>query len=106
VVALIALAGVAAVGVVWWLARQVGGPVAGAGAGLVAALSAAAIDESTFIWNPNLIALSSALALAGTWRAWSGGDRRWWLLAAFGTAGTMQRHILGVALLPIGAGTS
>ncbi len=101
VVALIALAGVAAVGVVWWLARQMGGPVAGAVAGLVAALSAAAIDESTFIWNPNLIALSSALALAGTWRAWRGGDRRWWLLAAFGTAVTMQCHILGVALLPV-----
>lgn len=101
VVALIALAGVAAVGVVWWLARQVGGPVAGAVAGLVAALSAAAIDESTFIWNPNLIALSSALALAGAWRAWSGGDRRWWLLAALGMAVTMQCHILGVALLPV-----
>jgi hypothetical protein len=101
VVALIALAGVAAVGVVWWLARQVGGPVAGAVAGLMAALSAAAIDESTFIWNPNLISLSSALALAGAWRAWSGGDRRWWLLAAVGTAVTMQCHILGIALLPV-----
>ena len=101
VVALIALAGVAAVGVVWWLARDIGGPLAGAVAGLVAALSAAAIDESTFIWNPNLIALSSALALTGTWRAWSGRDRRWWLLAAFGTAVTMQCHVLGVALLPI-----
>ena len=86
VVALIALAGVAAVVVVWWLARQIGGPLAGAVAGLVAALSAAAIDESTFIWNPNLIALSSAVALAGTWRAWNGGDRRWWLLAVVGTA--------------------
>ena len=101
VVALIALAGIAAVGVVWWLARAIGGPVAGAVAGLAMALSAAAIDESTFIWNPNLIALSSALALAGTWRAWTGGDRRWWLLAAFGTAVTMQCHVLGVALLPI-----
>jgi 4-amino-4-deoxy-L-arabinose transferase-like glycosyltransferase len=101
VVALIALAGIAAVGVVWWLARDIGGPVAGAVAGLAAAVSAAAIDESTFIWNPNLIALSSALALAGTWRAWNGGDRRWWLLAALGTAVTMQCHILGVALLPV-----
>ena len=101
VVALIALAGVAAVGVVWWLARAMGGPVAGAVAGLSAALSAAAIDESTFIWNPNLIALSSALALAGAWRAWTGGDRRWWLLAAVGTAVTMQCHVLGIALLPI-----
>ena len=101
VVALIALAGIAAVAVVWWLARDIGGPVAGAVAGLATALSAAAIDESTFIWNPNLIALSSALALAGAWRAWTGRDRRWWLLAAFGTAVTMQCHVLGVALLPI-----
>ena len=101
VVALIALAGIAAVGVVWWLARAIGGPIAGAVAGLAMAMSAAAIDESTFIWNPNLIALSSALALAGAWRAWTGGDRRWWLLAAFGTAVTMQCHVLGVALLPV-----
>ena len=101
VVALIALAGIAAAGVVWWLARDIGGPVAGAVAGLVAAMSGAAIDESTFIWNPNLIALSSALALAGAWRAWNGNDRRWWLLAAVGTAITMQCHVLGIALLPI-----
>ena len=95
VVALIALAGIAAVGVVWWLARDIGGPVAGAVAGLAAALSGAAIDESTFIWNPNLIALSSAVALAGAWRAWNGSDRRWWLMAAVGTAITMQCHVLG-----------
>jgi 4-amino-4-deoxy-L-arabinose transferase-like glycosyltransferase len=101
VVGLIALAGIAAVGVVWWLARSVGGPLAGLVAGLVMAVSTAAIDESTFIWNPNLIALSSAVALAGAWRAWSGGDRRWWLVAAVGTAVTMQCHVLGVALLPI-----
>ncbi len=60
-----------------------------------------AIDKSTFIWNPNLIALSSATALAASWRAWSGGDRRWWLVAAAGTAVTMQCHVLGLALLPI-----
>jgi hypothetical protein len=65
------------------------------------AASAAAVDESTFIWNPNLIALSSAIALAGAWKAWSGGDRRWWLVAAIGTAITMQCHVLGVALLPV-----
>ncbi len=101
VVTLIALAGIAAVGVVWWLARSIGGPVAGAVAGLVMATSAAAVDESIFIWNPNLIALSSAVALAAAWRAWAGGDRRWWMVAAAGTAVTMQCHVLGVALLPI-----
>ena len=65
------------------------------------AVSAAAVDESTFIWNPNLIALSSAIALAGAWRAWTGARPRWWLLAALGTAVTMQCHVLGVALLPV-----
>jgi 4-amino-4-deoxy-L-arabinose transferase-like glycosyltransferase len=101
VVALIALAGIATVGVVWWLARGIAGPVAGAAAGLTAAVSVAAIEGSTVIWSPVFIALSSALAVAGTWRAWSGGDRRWWLLAALGVALTMQFHVLGVALLPV-----
>jgi 4-amino-4-deoxy-L-arabinose transferase-like glycosyltransferase len=113
VVTLIALCGVAAVGVVWWLARSIAGPVAGLVAGLVLAVSAAAVDESTFIWNPNLIALSSAIALAAAWRAsssheaWSshdarsGHDARWWVVAAVGTAVTMQCHVLGIALLPI-----
>ena len=101
VVTMIAVAGVAAVGVVWWLARSIGGPLAGLVAGLVLAVSTAAIDESTFIWNPNFIALSSAVALAGAWRAWQGGTPRWWLLAALGTAVTMQCHVLGIALLPI-----
>ena len=101
VVALIALAGVAAVGVTWWLARAIGGPVAGATAGFLMAISISAIDESTFIWNPNLIALSSSVALAGAWRAWTTGRPRWWLLAAVGTALTMQLHVLGVTLLPV-----
>jgi hypothetical protein len=101
VVGLIALSGIAAVAVVWWLARSISGPVAGLVAGLVLAVSAAAIDESTFIWNPNLIALSSAIALAAAWRAWSGHSRWWWVVAAIGTAVTMQCHVLGIALLPI-----
>ncbi len=104
VTALIALAGIAAVIVTWWLARDIGGPVAGLVAGLALAVSASAVDESTFIWNPNLIALSSAIALAGAWRAWTTKRPRWWLLAAVGTAVTMQCHVLGVTLLPIVGG--
>ena len=101
VVLVIALAGIAAVLVTWWLARDIAGPVAGIVAGLGMAVSASAVDESTFIWNPNLIALSSAVALVGAWRAWSTGRPRWWLLAGLGTAITMQCHVLGVTLLPI-----
>jgi len=101
VMALIALAGIATVAVVWWMARGIGGPIAGAVAGLAAAVSGAAIESSTFIWSPNFIALTSALALAAAWRAWSGGDGRWWLVSALGLALTMQFHVLGVALLPV-----
>jgi 4-amino-4-deoxy-L-arabinose transferase-like glycosyltransferase len=97
----IALAGIGAVAVTWWLGRSIAGPLSGLVAGLAMAISAAAVDESTFIWNPNLIALSSALALAGAWRAWSTERPRWWLVAAIGTAVTMQCHVLGVTLLPI-----
>ncbi len=101
VAALIALAGIAAVLVTWWLARSIGGPVAGLVAGLAMAVSASAVDESTFIWNPNLIALSSSIALAGAWYAWTTKRRRGWLVAAIGTAVTMQCHVLGVTLLPV-----
>jgi len=101
VVSLIAIAGIAAVGVTWWLARSIGGPVAGFVAGVAMAISPATIDESTFIWNPNLIALSSAVALAGAWQAWTTRRPAWWLMAAVGTAVTMQCHVLGVTLLPI-----
>ncbi|MEX1173469.1 MAG: hypothetical protein WEG56_12760 [Chloroflexota bacterium] len=123
VVTVIAASGVAAVGVVWWLARSIGGPLAGAVAGFVFAISVATVDESIFIWNPNLIALSSSVALAGAWRAggwrripwrpdwgtdprpeptgWADGSPRWWLVAAAGTAVTMQCHVLGVTLLPV-----
>jgi len=100
----IALAGIAAVAVTWWLARSIGGPVAGAIAGLAMAVSIAAIDESTFIWNPNLSALSSSIALAGAWRAWTSRRPGWWLVAALGAAVTMQCHVLGVAILPVVGG--
>jgi 4-amino-4-deoxy-L-arabinose transferase-like glycosyltransferase len=101
VVAFIALAGIAAVGVTWWLARSIGGPLAGLAAGLLMAVSIAAIDESTFLWNPNLIQLSSAIALAAAWRAWSTERARWWLLAAAATAVTIQLHVLALVFVPI-----
>ena len=101
VTTLIALGGIAAVLVTWWLARSIAGPVAGLVAGLAMAVSASAVEESTFIWNPNLIALSSSIALVGAWQAWSTRRPRWWLLAAAGTAVTIQAHVLGITLLPI-----
>jgi len=103
VAAAIAAAGVAAVAVTWWLARSIGGTVAGLVAAGLMAVSASAIEESTFIWNPNLIALSSAIAFAAAWRAWTTGRARWWVVAAAAQAVTMHCHVLGVVLLvPLG----
>jgi Dolichyl-phosphate-mannose-protein mannosyltransferase len=96
----IALVGCAAVAAAWWLARLIGGPLAGLAAALLAAVSPAGIDESTFIWNPNLIPLASALAFGAAIRAWQAGRPRWWLLAAAGAMVTMQCHMLGVVVLP------
>ena len=96
----IAIIGIAAVAATWWLARLLGGPLAAAAAGLLAAVSPAGIDESTFIWNPNLIPLASALAFAGALRAWQSGSARWWLLAAAGAMVTMQCHVLGIVVVP------
>ena len=101
--ALIAVLGIAAVGVTWWLARSIGGPGAGLVAGLLLAVSATAVDGSTFIWNPNPIPFFSAVALAASWRAATGGRARWWLLAAAAQAMVQQLHVLGViGLVPIG----
>lgn len=104
VVAFVALAGTAAVAVVWWLAREIGGRAAGIVAALLTAVSASAIEESTFIWNPNMIALSSALSLAAAWRAWTTRHAGWWVVVAAAQAVTMHLHVLGaVMLVPLGA---
>jgi len=102
--ALIATLGVAAVGVTWWLARSIGGSGAGMVAGLLLAVSATAVEGSTFIWNPNPIPFFSAVALAASWHAATGGRARWWLLAAAAQAMVQQLHVLGVlGLVPLGA---
>ena len=95
----IALFGIAAVAGTWWLARLVGGPLAAAAAGLLAAISPAGIDESTFIWNPNLIAAASALAYAGALMARRSGKARWWVASGIGAMVTMQCHVLGVVIV-------
>ena len=96
----IALFGIGAVAATWWLARMIGGPIAAAAAGLLAAVSPSGIDASTFIWNPNLIPFASALAFAGALRAWRTRSPRWWLLAATGAMVTMQCHVVGIVVVP------
>jgi hypothetical protein len=100
----IAIGGTVAIAVTWWLARSIGGALAGLIAALLMAVSASAVEESTFIWNPNLIALSSSIALAAAWRAWTTRNARWWVVAGAAAVVTMHLHVLGIVLSPIVAG--
>jgi Dolichyl-phosphate-mannose-protein mannosyltransferase len=95
VTAFLALLGIAAVALTWWLGRAIGGSMAGAIAGLLFAASPAAIDTSTFIWNPNPIAFFAALAFVAAWKARSGGRPAWWLLALVAAGMVVQLHVLG-----------
>ena len=97
----IALGGIVAVATTGWLARSIAGPLAGIVAGLLLAVSATAVEESTFIWNPNVIALTSSIALAAAWRAHGTRRAGWWVVAGAGAVATMHGHVLGVILTPV-----
>ena len=108
VTAWIALLGIGAVVLTWWLARSIGGPLAGALAGMLLAISPAAIDESTFIWNPNPIAFFAVLSFGAAWHAHAGAaagtlSRRrigaWWALAIGAAGAVMELHVLGIVFL-------
>lgn len=100
VVVEMAAAGIATVAATWWLARDMGGPVAGLVSGFLAAISAIAVTSSTVIDNPNLMPLFSAIAIGAAWRAWDRRQLLWWLVAAAGLSVVQQLHILGVLALP------
>ena len=100
----IALGGVAAAAVTGWLARSIAGPLAGVLAALLMAVSSSAVEESIFIWNPNLIALSSSIALAAAWHAWRSERAGWWLVAGAAAVVTMHCHVLGAIMTPVIAG--
>ncbi|HYM83327.1 MAG TPA: hypothetical protein VEY67_04165, partial [Candidatus Dormibacteraeota bacterium] len=100
VVLTIVLAGLGALVATWWLARQLGGPLAGAIAAGVMAVSATEVASSTFIWNPTLLPLGGSLAFAGATWAWLERRPAGWLIAATGLLVAMQAHLLGALLLP------
>ena len=102
----IALLGIGAVALTWWLAWAIGGPLAGMIAGVLLASSPAAIDESTFIWNPNPIGFFAVLALAAAWKGHAGAGvasgratAGWWALAIGAAGAVTQLHVLGVVFL-------
>ena len=64
------------------------------------AVSVASVDASTTIWNPNLVAAASAVALAGAWAAWAQGRALGWVVAAAALGVAISCHILASILAP------
>jgi hypothetical protein len=103
VVAEIALLSLLVVPIAWWIARSIGGPVAGLTAALLAATSASLISYATFIWNPTLVEPGAAVAFLGAWQALRTERARWWIVAAAGAAVAAQSHVAGgFIILPLG----
>lgn len=102
----IAFLGIAAVALAWWLGRAMAGPnavgrgsIAGFAAGILVAVSPAAIEVSTFIWNPNLIPVFALIALSAAWHAHRSRRARWWILAIAAGGAIPGLHVIGVAFL-------
>lgn len=98
--AVLALIGVGGVAATWWLGRTVGGPLAGHVAGLLMAVSPSAIDASTFVWNPNIVAPGAAVAVAAGWHAWRTHRARWWMASAAGALLMVNGHLLAFVVGP------
>lgn len=97
-----AFIGIAAVGATWWAGLVMGGRTVAAIAGLLMAVSPAAVEQSIFLWNPNPIPLFAALAIGGAWQGHRTGRARWYALAIGSAFAVFQLHLLGAAfVIPI-----
>ena len=96
----IALFGLGAVAATWWLARLLGGPLAGLAAALLMAVSPAGIEASTFIWNPNLIPFARRSRSRRRCTPCAAGTRAGGCCRRVGAMVVMQCHVLGVVVVP------
>ena len=100
----IALLGIAAVALTWWLARSIGGRVAGPVAGLVAGTLLAVVpcgDRGVDLHlepEPDRV-LRGACPRRGLEGAGRAAERAWWALAIGSAGAVTQLHVLGVVFL-------
>lgn len=97
---LVALLGVATVGMVYFFGREWVGWRAALMAAFLYALSPVAIIYSRSSWNPNIMPFFALLAIFGIWRVWQ--QKQFWWLPIIGLALSfaLQSHWLGLLLLP------
>lgn len=98
---MVALIGVLAVALIYYLSREWFGKVAAAVAALGYALSPVAINYSRFSWNPNPVPFFSLLSILGLYRTHKSGNANWFILTGASLAFLLQMHYLALIMVPV-----
>lgn len=98
---MVALIGIATVGLLYWVVRSWAGPVA---AGMAAALYATApgvVAASRSSWNPNIMPFFALLSVFALSKALSKNRTLWYLIAGVAYGIVIQSHYLGLVIGPV-----
>ncbi|MDD2822933.1 MAG: glycosyltransferase family 39 protein [Candidatus Daviesbacteria bacterium] len=99
--AMVALIGVMAVALIYYLARVWFGVCAAILAASLYALSFVTITYSRSSWNPNPVPFFTLLAILGFYKARQSKNFLWLILTGISLAAAVQMHYLSLILLPI-----
>lgn len=98
---MVALIGVATVGLIYYLARNWFGVVPAILSATLYTISPVNIIYSRSSWNPNPAPFFALLAIAGLYRARQSNNFYWWILTSMALAAAVQMHYLALLLVPI-----
>lgn len=98
---MIAVIGVATVGLIYYLSRVWFGRIPAVVASFLYAVSPINIDYSRFSWNPNPAPFFALLVILGLYMCHKSKNFRWFILTGVALAFAVQMHYLAFILLPV-----
>lgn len=98
---MVALVGIAAVGLVYYLAREWFGKVAAIISATLYSISPVNIIYSRSSWNPNPAPFFALLGILGLYKSWKTKNYLWLTITGVALAFAVQMHLLALILLPI-----
>ncbi|MCL5785026.1 MAG: glycosyltransferase family 39 protein [Patescibacteria group bacterium] len=98
---MVALLGLATVGLIYYLSREWFGKLPAAIAAFLYAISPVVIVYSRSSWNPNPAPFFTLLAILGLYKSHKTLDFRWLILTGAAAAAVVQMHYLALIMLPI-----
>ncbi len=98
---MVALVGIAAIWLVWFVAREWFGKKAAIISAFLYAISPVVIKYSSFSWNPNIIPFFSLLSVWLVWRVWEKNEYKKLPLLGFCLGMIMASHYLGLLIFPM-----